>query len=99
MAELVDALDLGPSVEKRGGSSPSTGTNSYLEIMFMDLEKFAALTALVREARVADAAATQEMEQARERWKVVNETLTLRMKTLDQFIAEEKAKAIRTKSE
>ena len=34
MAELADALDLGSSVSRRGGSSPSTRTIFFNEVVF-----------------------------------------------------------------
>jgi hypothetical protein len=37
VAELADALDLGSSVLRRGGSSPFTRTNSFINERFIKL--------------------------------------------------------------
>ena len=37
MAELVDALDLGSSVERRGGSSPPPGTLHFCNFLICSL--------------------------------------------------------------
>lgn len=60
----------------------------------IDLEKWAALTALVREARAADAAAHADMVAATARWKAANADLTDRLKVLDGYVAQAKAEAI-----
>lgn len=60
-----------------------------------DPEKYAALTALVRESRAADKAAFVEMEAAKARWKSANEMLTERMKVLDGYLAQVKSEDTR----
>lgn len=59
----------------------------------MDINRFNTLASLVRDARVADRAAFEEMEAAKERWRRVNETLTERQKVLDGYVAEQVAQA------
>lgn len=59
----------------------------------MDMQKYLALTSLVREARIADRATFEKMEAAKLEWKRANETLTERQKVLDGFIAQEVAEA------
>lgn len=52
----------------------------------IDLSRLETLASLVKEARAADKAAFDVMEQAKIEWKSVNETLTDRQKVLDEYV-------------
>lgn len=56
----------------------------------MDMERWAALTALVREARQEDARTLAVMNEATSAWKAANGVLTDRIKVLDGFVADAK---------
>lgn len=56
----------------------------------MDLKKYEALAALVRDARKLDKAAFDKMEAASAEWKAANAILTDRLKVLDGYIAQAK---------
>jgi len=60
----------------------------------MDVEKFMVLATLVKEARAADKAAFDVMEETKAAWKKANEVLTDRMKVFDEFVASQKSEAI-----
>lgn len=53
----------------------------------MDVEKFAALTELVREARAEDQRTLQTMNEATTAWKAANAVLTDRIKVLNEWVA------------
>lgn len=60
----------------------------------MDLDKFKALTDLVKQAKEEDQSTLEELKLAEANWKNANAKLTDRMKVLDGFITDEKNQAI-----
>jgi hypothetical protein len=60
----------------------------------MDLDKFKALTELVKQAKQEDQSALEALKLAEANWKNANAKLTDRLKVLDGFIADEKNQAI-----
>lgn len=53
----------------------------------MDVDKFNALTAIVKDAKAADKRAFDDLEKAKADWKSKNESLTAANKVLADFLA------------